>query len=704
MKAMDRVSRGKGFRGVLDYLLEKDGGRVIGGTAASTEARWLAREFGATRQLRPDIERPVWHQSLRLPPGEDVDDERWAEIAERYLAELGWDLEKTLYVVVKHKPDHIHLVASRIYLDGTLYYGRNENLKSTRITQQLEREFGLTITKGPEEGSAAKRPKKAEIGQAKRTGEAPARLRLQKILDEVLAGGGPVSVTDFIEELEAAGVVVRPNLSTTTGRLHGFAFHLAGHLNAQGEPIWFKGSQLGKRYTWAGLQERGVEYVRDRDFKTASQARDRAGAAADQVGGRGQGGPGPKPGTDSRGDGDSKRKQREDTEAVPGTVSGGGGSGPSDLYCGEGSGLGAAGPLVGDRPRVWIGAGNSVGDLATGSLLETGRDPGDGAVAAHIRVKQDLWLRQAGALGAEEYRITLVPRREGRKPFNPGKKNGTERFWTAEEVAAKIPFLSAKNIQGYDVYVTPMDPGFHYLVLDDTTLEALDELKRAGARPALIQETSPGNWQAVFRVPRDPDFEDEQRAANRVVRRLNRRYGDPKFSGVTHPFRIAGFGNAKPGKEGPDGRRFFVRIMEASGEDCPLATRALEEERWRLADERKRAAAVAIPPPRRDAPPAPVDGGHHHTPWEAERHRQRALAERLVREGTWKALDESTVDFRTAQELLGRGYAVEEVMRWMLVDPSVQERHGHALDDYVRRTVEAAARGRKPAKRPFLER
>jgi hypothetical protein len=46
---------------------------------------------------------------------------------------------------------HIHIIASRIELNfGKLYLGKNENLISTRIIQDLEQDYQLTRTKGPE--------------------------------------------------------------------------------------------------------------------------------------------------------------------------------------------------------------------------------------------------------------------------------------------------------------------------------------------------------------------------------------------------------------------------------------------------------------------------------------------------------------------------------------------------------------------------
>lgn len=70
MKA--KITRGKSFRGLLNYLLDHGRGEVIGGNMASADKIELSLEFGCIRGLRPDIAKPVWHCSLSLPPGDDL--------------------------------------------------------------------------------------------------------------------------------------------------------------------------------------------------------------------------------------------------------------------------------------------------------------------------------------------------------------------------------------------------------------------------------------------------------------------------------------------------------------------------------------------------------------------------------------------------------------------------------------------------------
>lgn len=199
MKGMQKVSRGRGFRGALNYAFERDRkdvepGRLLGGNMDGSTPPELASEFAIARQVRPDIKKPVWHNSLRLPAGEKLSDEQWVKIADDYMHRMGFsDLHQRAYI--QHDDangQHIHIIASRIGLDGRLYLGKNENLISTRIIQQLERDHNLTITKGVEldrEGKAVSpdrvKLKKGEQELADRLDRMPPKERLQKIIDRI---------------------------------------------------------------------------------------------------------------------------------------------------------------------------------------------------------------------------------------------------------------------------------------------------------------------------------------------------------------------------------------------------------------------------------------------------------------------------------------------------------------------------------------
>ncbi|MNB80019.1 Relaxase/Mobilization nuclease domain protein [compost metagenome] len=266
MKGMQAISRGSGFGGMTKYgVVNANGdleGEIIGGNMSGTTAQELSKEFGLSRKLRPDVKKPVWHNSLRLPKGDKLEKDKWVKMANDYMKRMGFsEAHQRVYILHDdEKGQHIHIIASRISLENKLYLGKNENLKSTRHIQKLERDYGLTQTTGPDKVRGnlvmpdTKRPTAGEAGKFKRTGETPERIALAKLIDTAMTD--KPSASAFAERLALAGVEVRANFNK--GTLNGFSFSLNG--------VPFKGSQLGKQYTGQGLAERGLTYVPDRDY------------------------------------------------------------------------------------------------------------------------------------------------------------------------------------------------------------------------------------------------------------------------------------------------------------------------------------------------------------------------------------------------------------------------------------------------------
>lgn len=267
MKGMQKIKRGKTFNGLISYLLKpashhKSDPYVVGGNVIESFAEALSAEFNATKLLRSDVSKPVWHNSLRLPAGESLPIHRWKLLADDYMKRMGFsDTHLRAYVLHDDKDgQHIHIVASRIdATSGKLYLGKNENLTSTRIIQDLEQDYQLTRTKGPKASLAAPSPKpklkksRNEMMIEKRTGELCPKGFIQNALNELL--DTRQSITDFVQQLVAQNIRPIPNIAST-GRMNGFSFEYNG--------IAFKASQLGKGYSWSALQSR-IDYQQERD-------------------------------------------------------------------------------------------------------------------------------------------------------------------------------------------------------------------------------------------------------------------------------------------------------------------------------------------------------------------------------------------------------------------------------------------------------
>ncbi|NHC35959.1 relaxase/mobilization nuclease domain-containing protein [Scytonema millei] len=253
------ISKGRGFRGCLSYLLEKEQAELIGGNMLGENARELAAEFKLSRQLNPDIKQPVFHASLSLPKHEDyaehVDEERWNSIAADYLQQMGFT--RNQYIVVRHfdrDHDHIHIVAARVKLDGTVVDDSWDYRKSQDIIRSLEREYNLTPVlssweverRGITKGQYEQQRREVETGS---TPTPNVKERIAELADQVL----PTCTTpeQFIEKMQAAGVQIQTR-TQRDGSISGISYQYTQN----GVTVATPGNKLGTDYSWNGIQRR----------------------------------------------------------------------------------------------------------------------------------------------------------------------------------------------------------------------------------------------------------------------------------------------------------------------------------------------------------------------------------------------------------------------------------------------------------------
>ncbi|WP_110014950.1 relaxase/mobilization nuclease domain-containing protein [Pantoea sp. AG702] len=256
---MNKIKRGKNFRGVISYALapaphHMTTPMVIGGNLVGITVDELTAEFVKTQKLREDVTKPVWHNSLRLPVGESLTKEQWRNIADDYMKRMGFcDTHLRCYVLHDDEAgQHIHIIASRINVlaDDQLYLGRNENLKSTRIIQELEEDHQLTRTTGPSRATPPQKQRKLtrnETMMQNRTGEKASKKVIQEAIDAVLVFFNEITIEEFTDELQKQNILATANIAST-GKMNGFSFKHQG--------VAFKASQLGKAYSWSNMSKR----------------------------------------------------------------------------------------------------------------------------------------------------------------------------------------------------------------------------------------------------------------------------------------------------------------------------------------------------------------------------------------------------------------------------------------------------------------
>lgn len=236
--------------------------RIIGGNMSGQTPRELAQEFGAFREQRPDIEKPVHHASLSAARGEKLPVEKWNEIAEKYVERMGFG--NSPYIVVQHldtEHEHIHIVTSRIDTNGKVVSDFQSKMRAEKVMREVEVEHKLQCVT-PSRETPRRAPTRGELEELSRTGEHSAKMRLQDTIDRALRN--QPDVAGFISQLDKAGVKINPNLQGTD-RVSGISFEHNGEV--------LKGSNLGRGYSWQGLQKRGLDYDQQRDLAPLKEAK-----------------------------------------------------------------------------------------------------------------------------------------------------------------------------------------------------------------------------------------------------------------------------------------------------------------------------------------------------------------------------------------------------------------------------------------------
>ena len=283
------------------------------------------------------------------------------------------------------------------------------------------------------------------------------------------------------------------------------------------------------------------------------------------------------------------------------------------------------------------------------------------------------------AVGAERYRVTAIRLRENgtKSAFVLDKRGGSSVGFTTREIAWRMGEMQRLERRGENLYYTPLSAKRHHILVDDLSADKLQRFLGDGYKPAVVMESSPGNYQAVLNVPK-LGLPNEQDVANRLCRVLNERYGDPNLSGAIHPHRAPGFTNRKPERQRVDGSFPEVRLAYAEAREC---LKALTDAAViaRELDQMAQAAMAQAPSPAYAAAP----GGSLMTELYAA-HRQDILARQAGGD-----IDLSRVDSMVAVRLRITGHDQGEIAATLeACAPAFrQTNEGRNWQDYAQRTV-----------------
>jgi hypothetical protein len=256
-----KIIKGKSFQGCLSYVMGKTGAAVIGMNMDGKDPYSLANEFSLSWQLRPKLSYKVCHVILSLSPEEHLNNDAWQTAIAQYLKEMGFTNNQ--YVAVKHTDrenhEHIHLVTSRVRMDGSVVSDSWDWTRSQDIIRKLEQDFGLAAVPSSWESDRQEQTK-SQIDKELETGKVTVKRQLADKIDATLVN--TTSLPDFIEQLNLEGIEVRVDRDRK-GKPKGIAYKLDG--------VSMAGSSVGKAYSLPRILKR-IESISEQGIHPNSPA------------------------------------------------------------------------------------------------------------------------------------------------------------------------------------------------------------------------------------------------------------------------------------------------------------------------------------------------------------------------------------------------------------------------------------------------
>ncbi|ABQ06039.1 conjugal transfer protein MobB [Flavobacterium johnsoniae] len=148
-----KIGRSSNLYGALAYnqqKVDKQKGRILFSNKMieTADAKYsvaqLAQSFAPYLAVNRRTEKHTLHISLNPDPKDDVSDEKFRKMAERYMREMGFAEQP--YVVFKHTDiarRHIHIVTVCVDGQGKKISDKFEKMRSMKICRDLESDFGL---------------------------------------------------------------------------------------------------------------------------------------------------------------------------------------------------------------------------------------------------------------------------------------------------------------------------------------------------------------------------------------------------------------------------------------------------------------------------------------------------------------------------------------------------------------------------------
>ena len=244
---MAKIVHGSNFKGVVDYILDKDKGvqKLISDGLFMENKDTIAMSFNIQSQMNGKVAKPVGHIALSFSKEDEprLTNHVMTHIALEYMERMG--LRNTQFFIARHfdkEHPHVHIAFNRIGNDGRTISDRNERLRSTRICKELTLKYGLHMADGKDN------VKRNRLKEPDRT-----KYRLYDILKTEVGRCGNWNV--FVANLNRQGVEIRFKHKGQTKEVQGVVFTMNGY--------HFNGSKVDRRFSYfkidAALQRNRYE-------------------------------------------------------------------------------------------------------------------------------------------------------------------------------------------------------------------------------------------------------------------------------------------------------------------------------------------------------------------------------------------------------------------------------------------------------------
>ncbi len=234
---MAKIVKGSDFKGVVDYILDKNKGtQVVAHEGLFMENReTIAMSFNVQSQMNNKVAKSVGHIALSFSKEDEprLTNRVMAGIALEYMERMG--IRNTQFFIARHfdkEHPHVHIAFNRIDNKGKAISDRNDRFHSERICKELTKKYGLHFANGKEQ------VKVHRLREPDKT-----RYELYQILKTEVSRCGNWNV--LAANLKRQGVDVEFKHKGQTNEIQGVVFTKNGYR--------FNGSRVDRQFSYSKI-------------------------------------------------------------------------------------------------------------------------------------------------------------------------------------------------------------------------------------------------------------------------------------------------------------------------------------------------------------------------------------------------------------------------------------------------------------------